>query len=185
MTHFARRAIAGLTCLVLVVLTQPGEAARQDPQSVPEPELKAAFLYNFAKFTEWPGGGAPAGLTFCIADDAIADALRRLVAGRLIDGRQPHVRRVALDESLAGCAVLYAGHLDEPQTRALVESLKGGAVLSVGESDRFAIRGGIVGLFIETGQVRFAVNVGAAGRARLRLSSQLLSLARIIKDVVE
>jgi hypothetical protein len=160
-----------------------GNAAPADTASAPE--VKAAFLYNFAKFAEWPADVLPAGapIVFCIADDRkLAEALDEATAGRDAGGHPLLVRRTDLDGPVRSCHVLYAGGLDDRGAVELVRSLEGSAVLSVSDHGTFANFGGVMHLFVQDGRMRFAVNVDASARQRLRLSSHLLSLALIVKD---
>jgi hypothetical protein len=152
-------------------------------QSAPEPTLKAAFLYNFAKFAEWPADAAPADpLVICVlGDPAIADALDETLKGRMIDGRKVAVSRVKRD-GLRACHVLYLAGLDTKAANQMVDELKSAPVLTVSDREQFALDGGIAGLFVEQGRMRFAINVDAVQRCRLRISSRLLSLAKIVKD---
>jgi hypothetical protein len=163
---------------VMVSLGSPAWA-----QSASEPVLKAAFIYNFAMFAEWPADAAPADpLTVCVfGDTAIADALDETVKGRTVDGRKTAVVRVK-PEGFRGCHVLYLAGLDTKRAQAIIDDLKGVPVLTVGDREQFAQSGGIAGLFVEHGRMRFAINVEAAQRGRLRISSRLLSLAKIVKD---
>jgi hypothetical protein len=157
--------------------------AAASAQSAPEPTLKAAFLYNFAKFAEWPADAAPADpLMICVlGDPAIADALDETVKGRTIDGRKVAVSRVKPD-GLRACHVLYLAGLDAKAANQIVDELKNAPVLTVSDREQFAQSGGIAGLFVEQGRMRFAINVEAAQRCRVRISSRLLSLAKIVKD---
>jgi hypothetical protein len=169
-------AVGLLACFVL----RPGAAAAQ---SAPESTLKAAFLYNFAKFAEWPVDAPPTDpLTICVfGDTAIADALDETVKGRTIDGRKVVVSRTTLD-SIRTCHVVYITGFDAKRAQQIVDDLKNAPVLTVGDREQFAQGGGIAGLFVEQGRMRFAINVEAAQRCRLRISSRLLSLAKIVKD---
>jgi hypothetical protein len=158
-------------------------AGTMSAQTAPEPTLKAAFLYNFAKFAEWPADATPADpLLICVlGDPAIADALDETVKGRTIDGRKVVVSRVKR-EGVRGCHVLYLAGLDTKAANQMVDELKNAPVLTVSDREQFAENGGIAGLFVEQGRMRFAINVDAAQRCRLRISSRLLSLAKIVKD---
>jgi hypothetical protein len=92
------------------------------------------------------------------------------------------LRRIKLDESVRGCALLYTGKLDEKRTSQLVSTLGGASVLTVGDAQDFAARGGMIGFFVDDGRMRFAINRGAVQRTRLKLSAQLLTLAKIVKE---
>ena len=170
-------------CLVVGKILLLGLAPDALAQSASEPALKAAFLYNFAKFAEWPADAAPSDpLTICVfGDTPIADALDETVKGRTVDGRKTVVVRVK-PEGFRGCHVLYLAGLDSKRAQAIVDDLKGAPVLTVGDREQFAQGGGIAGLFVEQGRMRFAINVEAAQRGRLRISSRLRSLAKIVKD---
>jgi hypothetical protein len=152
-------------------------------QGAPEAALKAAFVYNFAKFTDWPHETGAAGpLKLCVlGDPAVADALDATVKGHPIGGRDVAVSRASPDQ-LRGCHMLYLAALDNKRLSQVLDDVKGAAVLTVSDLDRFAQNGGIAGLFVEAGKMRFAINVEAAQRAGLRISSRLLGLATIVKD---
>ena len=153
-------------------------------QGITAPELKAAFLSNFSKFTKWPDDAVPGGraFTFCVVDDkAAAAALEEILSGH--PGDQPlSVRLVILDSSIRSCHILYVGKLDAKQSAQLFDALKGASVFTVGDGEKFAESGGVAQFILEHGRMRFAINVAAAKRARLDLSSKLLSLAILVKD---
>jgi hypothetical protein len=153
-------------------------------QTVSEPALKAAFLLNFAKFTEWPREIAPPStpIVFCATEVEVASALDAATAGRTIEQRPLVVRRVTLDQPCETCAVLYAGRIDRRQAAQLSATLRAASVLTVGDAPDFAASGGVIELFVDGGRLRFAVNRQAAEGARLKLSAQLLSLAKIVRN---
>jgi YfiR/HmsC-like len=153
-------------------------------QAVTQPALKAAFLFNFAKFVEWPAdSAAPSPLTLCVLDDgAVEDALAQLVNGGLVNGRTVTLVKAARNRSLRGCHLLYVGDSDEARMESTLDEVKGAPILTVGDGEAFARRGGMIGLFVEDGRMRFAINPDAAQRVGLRFSSRLLSLAKIVKE---
>jgi hypothetical protein len=155
-------------------------------QTVTAPALKAAFLYNFAKFTEWPADALAPGtpLALCVIDDrSVSEALVDLTRGRTIDGHALVVSTMKRDSpALASCRLLFVSGLDATQSGALLESVAGNPVLTVGDLDQFAQIGGVAGFFFENDSLRFAINLDAAKRAGVHLSSKLLSLAKIVKD---
>jgi hypothetical protein len=162
-----------------------GLGAQAQPASASAPVVTAAFLLNFVKFVDWPvdalSSGAP--LVMCVADPAVADAVTRAVAAGSSGGRTLQVSRVAPGTGVPGeCHVFYAADLDARRTDGVIATLGTRSVLAVGNTEDFTRRGGTIHLFIEDGSMRFAVNPQAAERARLRVSSRLLSLARIVKD---
>ena len=160
-------------------------AAPAIAQPIAEPALRAAFLYNFAKFTTWPAEalrpGAP--LAICVVGDgAIAGMLTQIIAGRPIDGRDVRVTTPARDAGLRACHLVYIAG-DDPHAEAeALEYVKNTSTLTVagGKSDVRA--GAIVRLFVDGGRMRFSVNVDAMQRARVRISSKVLTLGVILKD---
>jgi hypothetical protein len=147
--------------------------------------LKAAYLLNFVKFSEWPADALTAGgpIVFCvIGDDAIEGSLKEIIKGQTVDGHSLVVRHQSLDVSMRSCHVLYAGGFDTKRSTQLIELVKDASVLTVGDSEQFPRMGGVAQFFAEDGKMRFAVNLQSMQRARLRLSSRLLQLAKIIKD---
>jgi YfiR/HmsC-like len=159
-------------------------AALLTAQAVTQPALKAAFLFNFGKFVEWPTDAVPAGpLTVCVLDDAAVDeSLTQLVNDAPTGSRQMVLLKGARNRSLRLCHLLYLGDPDPTRSMAALDELKGAPVLTVGDGEQFARRGGVIGLFVEDGRMRFAINADAAQRAGLRLSSRLLNLAKIVKE---
>jgi YfiR/HmsC-like len=165
-------------CLALLLT-----ASSLSAQTASAAALKAAFVYNFAKFAEWPADAAKTGpLTICVLGDMlIANELDGTVKGRAISGREVVVLRVQPD-GVRACHVLCLSGLDTKRALQIVDDLKNAPVLTVSDADHFAEGGGIAGLFVDDGKMRFAINVEAAKRARLQISSRLLSLAKLVKD---
>jgi len=176
-----RLAIAAAIAIAACAWTSPASA-----QTATAPALKAAFLYNFAKFTEWPADALAPGdpLVLCVINDRdVSDMLVQLTQGRAIDGHQLVVSTIKPDSStLASCRLLFVSGLDATRSSALIELVSGKPVLTVSDLDRFAPLGGIADFFVEKGTMRFSINLEAAQRNGIRLSSKLLSLARIVKD---
>jgi hypothetical protein len=156
---------------------------RTHAQGASAPELKAAFLLNFARFTDWPEDTvAPTGpIVFCVTDAEVESALEGSITGLTINQHPITVSRVKLDAPRA-CGVLYAGKLDRRRTEQLVELLSGANVLTVGDDESFAKSGGMIAFVEAAGRMRFAINLAAVERTRLHLSAKLLTLATIIKD---
>ncbi len=175
-----------LALILIVAVSLIGSALRGTAQSSGEYEIKAAFLYNFAKFVEWPAEAfvdpqAPFVLGV-VGEDPFGSVLAQTVGGKTVNGRQLMVRRFKHGEDLRGCHILFVSSSEKKHLAQILESLKGSSVLTVGETDRFAQFGGAVNFILEANKVRFEINVDAAARARLKLSSKLLALARIVAD---
>jgi hypothetical protein len=159
---------------------------RAGAQAATASTVKAAFLFNFAKFTEWPADAVAPGdaLVLCVINDgAVGDMLRDLTKDRTIDGHALVVQTMKIGVVTPGsCRLLYASGLDRAMAGVLLESIKRAPVFTVSDLVEFTELGGVAHLFVENGTMRFAINLEAAQRAGLHLSSKLLSLARIVKD---
>ena len=154
-------------------------------QSATAAALTSAFLYNFAKFTEWPADSLAPGqrIALCVlGDNAVASALEQTIKGHAIESHELTVELLKPDASARSCHLLYMSGVDEKRSIQVIESLKSAPVLTASDAARFVELGGVAQLTLENGRMRFAINVSAAQRARLQLSSKLLSLARIVKD---
>ena len=145
-------------------------------QALDEGQAKAAFLFNVAKFVEWPGA-APGPLVIGIAgDDRLADMVEAAVKGRTLDGRAIAVRRLLHTDDPAGCHMLFIAPARQRQDAELLQRIQG-PVLTVGETVQFLRDGGLVRLHIDNKRVRFQINAKAAAAAGLRVHAQLLALA--------
>jgi hypothetical protein len=156
-----------------------------DAQQASADDVTAAFVYNFAKFTEWPLEVLPRGtpMVLCIAGaPKVVKSLEKITEGRAVEGRLLIVREIELDGLLRSCHLLYAGGLDARSGARLIETLRGASILALSDLDRFSLMGGTAHVFVEESRMRFAVNLDAMQRAKLRLSSRLLALAKIVKD---
>lgn len=170
----------GLVWMLVITATRVSVAGQ-----APAPVLRAAFVHNFAKFTSWPpdvvAPGAP--LVFCVSGDPeVAESLEALVKGRELAGHALAVREIDVDSgSIRACQLLYTSGLDAKRTTDLLQMVGHSAVLTVSDSEDFARRGGVASVFEADGKMRFAFNLEAVQRARLTVSSKLLTLGRIVK----
>lgn len=153
---------------------------------VNEHPAKANFLINFTRFVEWPAGGNDGAfnrLSFCLVGATPIDlALERALAGKRIQGRIPSVKRLVNMDDINGCHVVFVSQSAQNATPKLIDKVGDSSVLTVGETPGFAQHGGIIELMVVADELRFAVNLAAARRANLVLSSQLLKLAQIVLD---
>ena len=175
--------------LLIVLVGAAGWSAGEPapaPLRSPEYAVKSAFLFNFAKFVEWPEGAARAPgthLRVCVlGDDPFGPVLDETITGKELGGLTLSVERLSRADEASECAIVFFGPALATWQRDALEYLRGRPVLTVGESQEFAEAGGVIGMFIESNRVRFAINPKAAERAGLRISSKLLSLARIVPD---
>ena len=146
-----------------------------------EYQVKAAFLYNFVQFIEWPAAALPAGEPFrlCLAGaNPFAGVLERTIAGEEAAGRPIAIEVLAAGASPSRCQVLFVPRSQASRTAALLRATGAAAVLTVGESPRFLAAGGLINFVVEGGHVRFDINADAAAARELRISSKLLRVAR-------
>jgi hypothetical protein len=160
-----------------------GGSATLNAQDVTEVALKGAFIFNFARFTEWPADALPASTTVSacvVGDKAVSDALTKTVSGRKVDGRPVTVSFVEPDGPMPVCHLLYVSGVTRDRAVQIVSALRDTPVLTVSDTEAFARLGGIVQIFVENGKMRFRINPRTAKRARLHLSSRLLMLADVV-----
>lgn len=183
----ARRAICTsvLAAVLIPVLTSvkmPEGATR--PDSAAEYRVKAAFLFNFAKFVEWPAKtfkDEKESMTFCtVGEDPFRGTLDEVVSGKMIGPRSIRILHYQQPTDVHGCQVLFIGSEQKKNIASILDHLKYSAVLSVGESYGFAQQGGIIGFILEDDKLRFAINLDVARSEQLRISAKLLSLAKTV-----
>jgi hypothetical protein len=174
--QFAATAAIALLCVT----------AARSQNSPSEYQVKAAFLFNFAKFVEWPPdtfANATTPIALCVfRHDPFGSALDEVIRGKTINNRELVARRIHELSELKGCQILFVAEREEKQLPEILASLKGASSLVVGEATEFAERGGAIQFFLENNKLRFAINVDAVQRSRLQASSKLLALARIVHD---
>lgn len=152
---------------------------------VSEPELKAAYLFNFARHVEWPVDAFPReNAPFVVAilgrADA-AEAVERALAGKSVQGRSFEIRRAAGVDGLKGAHLAYVSSGGDIEIKAILKAVEGTRTLTVGESPDFLRAGGVMSFFVEDRKLRFEVNLKGADRAGLVVSSKLLRIARVMK----
>lgn len=181
MIQNAKRITVAKAIFLLSLFLLTGTGARAS--DLAEYQVKAAYLYNFAKFVEWPErafSGPDAAVTFCvIGDDLFGPALDALQT-KTVKNRKVAVKRMSGTGDLGTCQVLFISPTEEDRLDAILLPLKGHPTLVVGDTERFARRGGMIGFLMERNKVVFEVNENAAKRAGLLVSSQLLKLARTV-----
>ncbi len=150
--------------------------ARATEASDLETRVKAAFLFNFARFTEWPAATEGAkDFMICVAgNDSTLTVIRDTLQNKEVRGKRPTVRALRTGQDGSGCQMVYFA-ADEPYS-----GFGELPVLSVGEGLEFPRQGGIVGFHLVDGRLRFAINPGQAKTAGLKISSRLLELADIV-----
>lgn len=178
-----RLSAAGLLAFVLLV-TAPQASSQAISSS--EYQVKAAFLFHFAQFVEWPEEAfkdASSPLTYCtIGDDPFHGSLEATLNGKSIGVRPFRVSHFKRPQEIEGCQVLFIGAEGKKLLPAILAGVKGNSVLIVGESEHFVQDGGMVGFLLEENKIRFEINLEAAKKAKLKISSKLLALAKTVID---
>lgn len=169
---------------VFIALLPGGPSGSARAAEFDEYAVKAAYLYNFAKFAEWPPGafaGPDAPLSICIAGDSpFGDALTSL-SGKIVQSHPVEARHLPTATGLEKCHIVFVGRAEQGRFKAMLAKLARLPILTVSDIGDFARAGGMIGL-VETDQrIRFDINLTAVRQANLKLSSQLLKLATIVE----
>ncbi len=149
-----------------------------------EYQLKAAFLANFAKFVEWPAhsfpeGSAPVQMAI-VGDDPFGRDLDDTIRGKLLQGHPMVVKRVHWRDDLTGFHIAFISASDRSHLAEILQRLESASVLTVSDIDGFCAAGGVIAFVMADERIRFEVNVDAAQRRGLKISSKLLSLATTV-----
>jgi hypothetical protein len=175
--RFGARATFGLS-LILLLVTVAGSAQESPPS---EYRLKAAFLFNFAKFVEWPASAfADSTSPFVIGvlgENPFGSDLEQTVRGKVINERLLSIKLFRSPTEATNCHILFISTSEKKQFSDIFNTLKGVPVLTVGETDQFIDSGGMINFVMEDKKIRFQINNETAKREKLQISSKLLSLA--------
>lgn len=176
------RSVAILAMAVLAGLARPGVVGAA-PIVASEYQVKAAFIFNFAQFIEWPPTRRGAGdVTLCILGaDPFGPAIDGL-DGRPLTGAVMRVRRISRAEDGTTCEMIFIPDGEIGRAPAVLASTRGRPVITIGESPGAAARGLAINFYVEHSHVRFEINHDAVERTHLKMSSNLLRLARIVYD---
>jgi YfiR/HmsC-like len=149
-----------------------------------EYEVKAAFLFNFTKFVEWPDSSFNSPqvpiVIGIIGEDPFGDSLTRIVAGQKVQGRAIVITKYRRGDDLRRCHILFISASERQHSALILAGLQGAGVLTVSDIDGFAEAGGVMQFVMQENRVRFVVNLGAATQGKLRVSAKLLALAQVV-----
>jgi hypothetical protein len=180
--HLLSRCAVAVLAGLLSVASARWASAQSNATS--EYQVKAAFLFHFAQFVDWPPEAfkdAATPLTYCtVGDDPFHGALDAGLDGKTIDGRSVRVLHFKQAQEIQGCQILYLGTPDKKFISATLANLRASPVLTVGESENFVQQGGMIGFLLEDNKVRFEINLDAAERTKLKISARLLALAKTV-----
>ncbi len=183
MTIATFKKILGITIICLLMGVKSLSVAGESEFG--ENELKAAFVYNFAKFVTWPDSSFPHAdtpLNLCIVgNDPLARMLISL-EGAGAQGRKITVSQLKEYAQANNCHILFIGASERGRLAEILAAVRRSNILTIAEMEGFCQSGGIINLVTKDKKVRFEINVDAAQRSGLQLSSQLLTLAKIVKE---
>lgn len=170
-----RSLVIGVATIVALVVPARAQQANED-------DIKAAFLFNLAKFVEWPPDAfadANAPMVVGIAGDGgMFAAFNTVTHGKTVNGRAFMIKRLRRTDDLRGVHILFVSERETRNIQPLLDAAKGRSTLTVGESERFSDAGGMITFLTDNHRIQFNINVESTDHAQLRVSSKLLVLAR-------
>jgi len=170
-THPAIRLLLAMTlALFMNTLLFAGEL---------ENKVKAAYIYNFTKFVDWPNEGAESMSICYVGNDPMRTQLGEL-NNRQAKGRTIKIIRSRDLSAIAGCDMVFISQSEERQLGALLQHLQGKAVLTVSDIPQFTQKGGMVGFVMEQNRVKIEISQKAVRQGKLKISAKLLEVARVM-----
>ncbi len=174
-----------IVCLMLLALwtMMAGSASADVDNTMHEDEVKAAFVYNFAKFIEWPSGKINEHINLCILGESpLGFSALKAIDGRTAQDKQLVTKLLNKSDELKDCHIVFIAASERTKVEKLLKAAHQQHALTVSDMAGFAEAGGIIGLVKEDEKIRFEINLFAAKEAGLMISSRLLSLALAIYD---
>jgi len=175
--------LRGSCALTLLVLFLSGLFLAR-AQASKEYQIKAAFLFNFAQFVEWPSAAfadASTPITIgVLGDDPFGPVLDQTIQGETINRRKLIIQRSQQVADLKGCHLVFISKSERSHLADIFDTLGSSSVLTVSETENFARRGGIINFYLDGNKVRFEINADAAQRKGIKISSQLLKLGKVV-----
>lgn len=182
--HRALLHVAVALSLLIVLLPLPAQTP-----VVAEYRAKANYLANFPSFVEWPTEALPSGnapfLVCVFGEFSFGTSLAELTRGTTVHDRRLEIRWVRKSQELAACQILFVSRSEQKRYNQALDAVRGKTVLTVGETPEFLDAGGILSFSGHQGTLQFDVNLAAANKAHLKISSRLLVLARHVVNQME
>jgi hypothetical protein len=158
---------------------------RADDDAPKEYQVKAAFIYNFVQFTQWPDSAFSASdsplVVAVFGSNPFGDSLQKAMDGKKLGNHPIVVKQFDSTDSIPSCHVLFVAASEEGRLNDVFRSAADHPILTIGEATTFCDKGGAMRFLIDDGKIRFEVNLDAVKRAGLHISAKLLNLARIYK----
>ena len=168
------------------ILAEGASNVYAQSQQLPEYEVKAAFIYKFTKFVDWPAqafADSREPFSICVLGrDPFGNILDQIFSGKSVNGREPVIKRSDSIEELKGCHILFISSSGKKRVAEIIGVIQFPGILTIGDTDQFAQSGGVIGLHEQDKKIRIEINVEAAKRAGLTISSKLLILGKVVGD---
>ncbi len=177
--------VSGLLVLAFFAALTCPSGLRAESAMEREYEIKAAYIYNFINYIDWPENAFPAQggtITIGVVGQSPFGAALQTLNGKQVKGRTLALKQVTDMKDLDQCQIVFINSSEKSRLPELLEKLKDSRVLTVSEIDGFAQQGGIINFISEHNKVRFEINPDAAHRLGLNISSELLKLAKLVKS---
>ena len=172
----------GFVCFLVALLFALGAGSARAAATASETEVKAAFIYNFVKFVDWPAEAFTADTApFRVAvfgDDDVTGRLKVLLSDKKAHGRSFEVKRVLNPQDAKNSQIVFVTAPESKRTMLVLDAVKKLPILTIGESDEFLDLGGMINFVLEDTQLRFEINTEPAEKVKLVISSKLLRLAK-------
>ncbi len=176
------RSQAFVFALVILLLLVGIALSAQQPKAS-ESEIEAVYVFKFSQFITWPGNArTKPSFDICVLGDApLGPYLDRTIRGETVDGKMVMDRHIARTQDVQGCSILYISRSEAFRLRQILTDTRAWPVLTVSDIDDFIDKGGMIQFVLQSGRVRFEVNLAPATQAGLSLSSELLKVAVDVK----
>jgi len=173
--------------LGMSLLAVPSHAA--EAPALSERQVKALFLFNFAKYVDWPAGvfsnsSAPIVIGV-VGEDGFSDEFRRITGDRKVNDRKVVIKQIDGTADLKDCQILFVRSSENGRLTEILEAVKNSAVLTVGETDRFLLQEGMINFTKKENKIHLEINLVPAQRVNLKLSSKLLTVAEVVLGKAE
>jgi len=175
-----------IAAVTVCIMASIAPNAHTKSPSASEYQLKAVFLYNFAKFVQWPAKSFVDDhdpiIIGILGKDPFDATIDETIKSKTVKDRKLVIKRFEKIEDMEACHILFISSSEEERLAKNIEALKDSSILTVGEVKQFAKLGGIINFIVKENKIRFEINVDAAERAKLKISSKLLKLAKIFRE---
>lgn len=181
--RFLNRIVGMLALACILLLPLVFSASQASAQS--EDQVKAAFLFNFVRYVEWPDEvfeDEGAHVKVCmLGAEAFGSVVTQTVSGKSVGDREVKVESIRSLDSARDCHLLYVGSTEQEKLVDMISALESAPVFTVSDAEGFAEGGAMANFFRADNKIRFEMNPGAAKKAKLKISSRLLRLAKVVK----